>query len=296
MSRRPHEREQPRPPRRRNLLRGRRGARANAAPKRCGALRAFSQPIRPRSGRRRCAPAASRSGVAGADDRCRARAARCGRSGSTRRRERRDELAAVLAAPCRRVADLAADRLFALSGREAEPARADRRARRRCCPPPPPAPTRSIQRRSASRSRDQRIERLADLLVGGALGEQRTARPSARVRLGRGARSSPRRARAASSAAAAESSITANWPGTFASKGNSCSSRSQKAWIVWIFSPPGVSSALAKSRRACRISCGGGRAALQLVDRRRAAPPRRASSIRRACRRRGATSPPRRPW
>ena len=73
--------------------------------------------------------------------------------------------------------------------------------------------------------------------------------------------------RGASAAAAAESSRTANWPGTFASNGNSCRSRSQNAWIVWIFSPPGVSSALAKSRRAWRISCCGRRASLDFCDR-----------------------------
>ena len=39
-------------------------------------------------------------------------------------------------------------------------------------------------------------------------------------------------------------------PATLASNGKRCSSRSQKAWMVWIFSPPGVSIALAKRRRA----------------------------------------------
>ena len=91
----------------------------------------------------------------------------------------------------------------------------------------------------------------------------------------------------ASSAAAALSSSTENWPGTFASNGNWCSSRSQKAWMVWIFSPPGVSSARAKSRRASRISSAVGRAALQRRDRLARARLPAASPIRRACRRRG---------
>ena len=46
------------------------------------------------------------------------------------------------------------------------------------------------------------------------------------------------------------SSSTSKWPATLASNGNWCSRRSQKAWIVWILSPPGVSSARANSRRA----------------------------------------------
>ena len=46
------------------------------------------------------------------------------------------------------------------------------------------------------------------------------------------------------------SSGTSKRDGTLASNGNKCSSRSQNAWIVWIFRPPGVSSVRAKSFRA----------------------------------------------
>ena len=54
----------------------------------------------------------------------------------------------------------------------------------------------------------------------------------------------------ASSSSAAVSSSTENRAGTFASNGKRCRIRSQKAWIVWIFSPPGVSTARANRRRA----------------------------------------------
>ncbi len=52
------------------------------------------------------------------------------------------------------------------------------------------------------------------------------------------------------SASASRWSSTSKWPATLASKGNWWSRRSQKAWMVWIFRPPGVSSARAKSLRA----------------------------------------------
>ncbi len=51
-------------------------------------------------------------------------------------------------------------------------------------------------------------------------------------------------------ASASRWSSTSKWPATFASKGNWWRRRSQKAWMVWILRPPGVSSALAKRRRA----------------------------------------------
>ena len=44
--------------------------------------------------------------------------------------------------------------------------------------------------------------------------------------------------------------MTRKWEATFASKGKRCSNRSQKAWMVWIFKPPGVSTVRAKRRRA----------------------------------------------
>ena len=55
------------------------------------------------------------------------------------------------------------------------------------------------------------------------------------------------------------SSRTPNCGATPASSGKRRSSASQKAWMVWIFRPPGVSSARANSVRA-RASCAGGRA------------------------------------
>ena len=51
-------------------------------------------------------------------------------------------------------------------------------------------------------------------------------------------------------AAEALSSITWKPGETPASSGNRRSSFSQKAWMVWIFNPPGVSSALANRPRA----------------------------------------------
>ena len=53
-----------------------------------------------------------------------------------------------------------------------------------------------------------------------------------------------------SSCAVAASSSTSKRAATSASNGNWCSRRVQKAWMVCTFSPPGVSSALANSRRA----------------------------------------------
>ncbi len=55
-----------------------------------------------------------------------------------------------------------------------------------------------------------------------------------------------RRARSKSSACAI-SSATSKRAGALASKGNRCSSLSQKAWMVWILRPPGVSTVRAKS-------------------------------------------------
>ena len=67
-------------------------------------------------------------------------------------------------------------------------------------------------------------------------------------------RRGPRRRRARalrrSAPAASRSSATLKPAGTLASNGKRCSRRSQKAWIVWIFSPPGVSIARANRRRA----------------------------------------------
>ena len=54
-----------------------------------------------------------------------------------------------------------------------------------------------------------------------------------------------------------------------ASSGNWCSTDSQKAWMVWIFSPPGVSSASANSRRARRSLSAVGLAPVERLDLRR---------------------------
>ena len=76
-----------------------------------------------------------------------------------------------------------------------------------------------------------------------------------------GSRRSSAKARArasAISAAASRSSATLKLAGTLASNGKRCSRRSQKAWIVWIFNPPGVSMARANRRRAKARPCGSG--------------------------------------
>ena len=54
----------------------------------------------------------------------------------------------------------------------------------------------------------------------------------------------------ATSSAVWLSSSTAKRAGTFASNGTRCRRRSQKAWMVSILRPPGVSTARAKRRRA----------------------------------------------
>ena len=61
----------------------------------------------------------------------------------------------------------------------------------------------------------------------------------------------------ASNSARSRSSAARNSAGTFASNGKRCSTRSQKAWIVWIFNPPGVSTAAANSFRASSRLRGG---------------------------------------
>jgi len=64
------------------------------------------------------------------------------------------------------------------------------------------------------------------------------------------------RARASAiSVPASRSSATLKLAGTLASNGKRWSRRSQKAWIVWIFNPPGVSIARANSRRAKARPC-----------------------------------------
>ena len=146
-------------------------------------------------------PSASRDGIARIDDR--AQSAACALAVRAVRAKPPSASASApqsSRAPARRVADLAADRLFRLVlGR----ARAGwrRSASASSMPPPPPsAPHASIQRRMASRSRDQRVERLADLHVVGALGHVAHGAPEPRLRLAPPPRSSPRRAPSAISA------------------------------------------------------------------------------------------------
>ena len=69
-----------------------------------------------------------------------------------------------------------------------------------------------------------------------------------------GAAPANRRACDCSRSIAASRSSSARKPaGALASNGNRCSTRSQKAWMVWIFRPPGVSMTRANSFRAsCR--------------------------------------------
>ena len=89
----------------------------------------------------------------------------------------------------------------------------------------------------------------------------RATRSTSAARSGALSSSAKARARASAiSAAASRSSATLKLAGTLASNGKRCSRRSQKAWIVWIFNPPGVSIARANRRRAkarpCAFGCG----------------------------------------
>ncbi len=59
---------------------------------------------------------------------------------------------------------------------------------------------------------------------------------------------------ASSISAASRSSSTRAWGAMPASSGKRPSSDWQKAWMVWIFMPPGASRTRAKSRRARAIS------------------------------------------
>ena len=174
---------------------------------------------------------------------------------------------------------------------------ADRRAHRRCCPPRRPAPTVSIQRRSASRSCDHRIERLADLHVGGALGEV-----------------AHRRARAATPAPPPRAFITSRARVGDQRRGGGVVEHGELAGHVRLerelvqqplaegvdrldlqparrLQRRGEEPARLRAARRRRRA-----RALQLGDRARRAPRPAASSIRRASRRRGAPSRRRRPW
>ena len=92
------------------------------------------------------------------------------------------------------------------------------------------------------------------------------------------------------------SSSTAKRAGTFASNGTRCRRRSQKAWMVSILRPPGVSTARAKRRRASFTLAALGRSPSSSVELGDRAPARRASPSVRAARRRESPCwrPP--PW
>ena len=268
-----------------------------AAPKRCDALRHFQPPasssFRKKArravglGERVVAPTIAASAA------CAPRSVRLSRARQAPRQARRNPRGS--SPPPRRSRRQSASSRLAVGKRQA--GGGGRRARR---PRPPCSP-------SDARSIDPAADRVAlcdrrassacaDLLVGGVLRQVAHGAPEPRV-AARAAAWSMTSARAvAISAAAAVSSRTANWPGTFASNGNWCSSRSQKAWIVWIFSPPGVSSALREEPARAGASRRAGGAGPAASRSRLASSASPASSIRRASRRRGAPSRPRRPW
>ena len=96
------------------------------------------------------------------------------------------------------------------------------------------------------------------------------------VRLARRLRAARRCAAGRSARRCVRSSSTSKRAATSASNGNWCSSRVQNAWMVCTFSPPGVSSACANSRRARVRRCASRPAALDLARSPRRAPRRRA--------------------
>ena len=127
----------------------------------------------------------------------------------------------------------------------------DAEARRQLAPSPR---RRRRPRRSRLSDRVALADRLADHVAEGLIGGRRRSRWPApgRARC-RAAAAAPaaRRASAGRATASVEaSSSTVKRAATLASNGNWCSSRVQKAWMVCTFSPPGVSSAEANSRRA----------------------------------------------
>ena len=131
-------------------------------------------------------------------------------------------------------------------GLGAERARRGRRGRRR-----------RRRRRGAGRSR-----------AAAGRGRRRGAGGRGR-RSSRGSASASASSTSSRSALAWRSSRTANCGATPASSGKRRSSASQKAWMVWMRSPPGVSSARAKRVRA-RASRSGGMALAGLAERARA--------------------------
>ena len=81
-----------------------------------------------------------------------------------------------------------------------------------------------------------------------------------------------------------------------ASTGKSCSTRSQKAWMVWILRPPGVSSARVKSWRARSSSVASASGEPSLSQQLAQAPHRRARSTCPAARTGGSPFRRRPPW
>ena len=98
-----------------------------------------------------------------------------------------------------------------------------------------------------------------------------------------------RRASANSSAAPSAGRASRNAPAILASSGNWCSTASQKAWMVWIFSPPGVSSAGRTAFARARELVGVGLRALRFARSAARARRRPASSSPAGRRRRGST-------
>ena len=126
-----------------------------------------------------------------------------------------------------------------------------------------PSARSKARRKISAGSCGQRVCEMALCRIASLIRSSKPSGPHSSLSRSRAAPSTPlpdiasvrtaRRARCSTSAWPCSSS-TSKRAGTLASNGNKCSNRSQKAWIVWIFNPPGVSSVRAKSLRAARKS------------------------------------------